>query len=261
MKTERTLSILIDADAVVYEMTAAVETTIQWDDEVCTRHADVAEAKVKVDDRIQFLVNQTLEKTKHVGPYSIILCFSDDNGYFRHKVLSTYKGNRSKEKPLCYRAVKKWAKEVYESYQRPLLEADDCLGILATLKPCAVIVSADKDFKQIPGMFYDYYHNELNHIDEQQADYWFYRQVLTGDGVDGYKGCPGIGPKKAEKLLDGFGLLWPDMAWDVIVKAYKDKGLTEEDALTQARVARILRTADYDFDRKEPILWTPAKCT
>lgn len=255
------LSILIDADAVVYEMCAAVETTIDWDDDgICTKHADANEAKVRVDDRIQFLVEQTLGKTKHVGPFEIILCFSDDNGYFRHKILAEYKGNRQgRDKPLCYYPVKAWAKEVYKSYQRPQLEADDCLGILSTMKDHAVIVSADKDFKQIPGLFYDYYHNELLTITLAEADYWFYRQVLTGDSVDGYKGCPGVGPVKAEKILGQVGEKCVEFVWMDLVEAYKAKGLTEEDALIQARCARILRKEDYDFTRKEPILWSPPK--
>ena len=33
--------------------------------------------------------------------------------------------------------------------------------------------------------------------------------------------------------------------------------MTEEDALVNARLARILTTDDYDYERKEPILWTP----
>ena len=33
--------------------------------------------------------------------------------------------------------------------------------------------------------------------------------------------------------------------------------MTEEDALINARLARILTTNDYDHERKEPILWQP----
>ena len=38
--------------------------------------------------------------------------------------------------------------------------------------------------------------------------------------------------------------------------AFEKKGLTESDALVQARVARILRASDYDFAAKKPILWS-----
>jgi DNA polymerase-1 len=42
-----------------------------------------------------------------------------------------------------------------------------------------------------------------------------------------------------------------------VVAAFESKGLTEEDALVQARVARICRASDYDFKTKEVKLWNP----
>ncbi len=62
-----------------------------------------------------------------------------------------------------------------------------------------------------------------------------------------------IGPKTASRLLDEAA------NWDTVVNAYEKAGLTEEDALVQARVARILRASDYDQSTQEPILWTPTK--
>ena len=41
------------------------------------------------------------------------------------------------------------------------------------------------------------------------------------------------------------------------MKAFTDKGLTEEDALLNARLARILTIEDYDTEQQEPKLWTP----
>ena len=35
------------------------------------------------------------------------------------------------------------------------------------------------------------------------------------------------------------------------------QGLTEEDALLQARVARILRDGEYDYNKEEVVLWKP----
>ena len=45
---------------------------------------------------------------------------------------------------------------------------------------------------------------------------------------------------------------------DRVVSAFKDKGLTEEDALVNARLARILTADDYDFDKRQPKLWSPS---
>ena len=88
-------------------------------------------------------------------------------------------------------------------------------------------------------------------VTQEQADYNHLLQTLTGDSVDGYSGCPGIGPKRAEKILE-------TCDWDSVVSAYNKAGLEEQDALVQARVARILRWGEYDKRKKEPILWNPS---
>jgi len=141
--------------------------------------------------------------------------------------------------------------ENYTSYLRPNLEADDCIGILATTKKNSIIVSGDKDFKSVPGRFFDYKRGEFYDISVDKADYWHLYQTLIGDTADNYSGCPGIGEKTAEKILA------EGATWACVVAQYEKKGLTEADALVQARVARILRREDYDMKIKEPILWTP----
>ena len=78
-------------------------------------------------------------------------------------------------------------------------------------------------------------------------------QSCAGDQTDGYSGVPGIGVKRAESLFKENGY-----SWKTAVKAFTDKGLTEEDALVNARLARILTVDDYDFTRKQPKLWSPS---
>ena len=72
--------------------------------------------------------------------------------------------------------------------------------------------------------------------------------------VDGFKGLPGVGPVAATKILMGLKRV---QLWPAVVAAYEEKGLTEEDALVQARVSRILRTTDFNFKSKSVKLWTP----
>lgn len=58
--------------------------------------------------------------------------------------------------------------------------------------------------------------------------------------------------------LEGFtkvALLQKKPVWERIVRTYEAKGLTEEDALVQARCAFILRHGHYEDDRV--IHWTP----
>jgi DNA polymerase-1 len=75
---------------------------------------------------------------------------------------------------------------------------------------------------------------------------------MAGDQTDGYAGVPGIGVKRAAVLLDAEGY-----TWDTVLQAFLDKGLTEEDALRNARLAKILQSEDYDNELQQPKLWTP----
>ena len=72
--------------------------------------------------------------------------------------------------------------------------------------------------------------------------------------VDGYSGCPRVGVKTAEKILD------EPPYWNKVVAAYNKAGLSEEVALENARLARILRKGEYleGYDKEGDVnLWTP----
>lgn len=249
------VTLLIDGDVIAYQIAAAAEVATDWGDDFWTLHADAAEAKQTLDAWI-LNITQVLSGTR------LIVALTDKQN-FRKDILPSYKANRiGTRKPLILAALKDHLRQTTEVFERPGLEADDCLGILATMgdnkliKGDRVIVSIDKDFKQIPGKTYNPSHPELGvqEITKQKADFWHLYQTLIGDATDGYKGCPGVGPVKATKALAN---LVGKAAWDAIEEAFKDAGFGPEEALIQARVARILRAEDYNFTTKEPILWTP----
>jgi DNA polymerase-1 len=140
----------------------------------------------------------------------------------------------------------------------PGLEADDVMGVLATHPKTVresqpIIISQDKDMQTIPTQVWR--QGELMTISEEQADRYHMFQTLVGDTSDGYKGCPGVGKVKAEKFLDGCN--GTAGMWEGVKYLYEKASLTEQDALTQARLARILRWSDWNNEKKEPILWTP----
>ncbi len=57
---------------------------------------------------------------------------------------------------------------------------------------------------------------------------FFYGQVLAGDAIDNYKGCPGIGPQTAANLLahcDTEQSLWEATFWAYVNKLGPEKGL------------------------------------
>lgn len=238
---------LIDADIVVYQSCAFVERPIQWEGDWWTLHSDGREAKELIDVTVAEIVEAT-SATK------VTLCFSSSNNW-RMGVLPDYKANRaSTRKPLCYRDAVDYCVSKYTTLALPRLEADDVIGITATrpkVKDSYIIVSEDKDFQSIPGTLYNPKTNVFMKVTKEAADRFHLYQTLVGDSTDNYKGCPGIGPVKAEKILDG------GCNWDSVLKTYLGAGLTEQDALTQARVARILRHGEYDRAKARVHLWKP----
>ena len=240
-------TLLIDADILLYQAASSCENEVEFEEDIWVLWTDENEAVAKFDSMVVHL----LEK---IDTYSYKLCFSHAKN-FRKDLYADYKGNRPTRKPMGFKAIRE--RVIMENADKviiyPNLEADDVLGILATSDPNNVIWSIDKDLKQIPGKHLT--EEGVIKVSQEEADAFFYRQILTGDATDNYKGCPGIGPVKAEgiiKLASGTG-----MEWSFILAAYKKAGLSEEEALVQARLARILRSSDWDDETQEVKLWTP----
>ena len=253
------LKILIDADMFVFISCASCEREIDWGNDIWTLHVDFEEAKATLIEKLNYAIESALQKMMYSGDYEVIFCFSDSKN-FRKKIMPTYKANRvGKRKPVCYKALVAYVKDNYKTCQKSTLEADDCIGILATMQinqGKAIVISGDKDLKSIPAYYYDFIHDEFFNISKQEADFNFYMQTLMGDTTDGYSGCPSIGKVNAERILKD------NPTWQAVIDTYKKKKLTEDVAIQQARVARILRATDYDFKRKEVKLWLPpnAEC-
>ena len=162
--------------------------------------------------------------------------------------------------------AKQYLLDNYTSYVRPYLEADDVMGILATsddvIQGKKIIVSADKDMRTIPTtvwspMWKDSkgYPREPIEVSPLDADRFHMWQTLTGDPVDGYGGCPGLG--KSSPYADEVLGADHNELWDIVLEGYASKGYTEDDAIHQARLANILRATDYNYKLREPRLWQP----
>ena len=189
---------------------------------------------------------------------------------FRKKLQPEYKHFRKKtKKPKLRFDLVQYVSMNYNVISWDTLEADDVMGIMSTgplLKKLGtpVIISIDKDMKQIPGyLFNPNKDTKIKEVTNEEADYFFYLQILMGDPADGYKGIPGVGSKKGEAILENAGGMGTEngVLWGAVLDAYLEKGMTEEDALLNARMARILRWEDYDYDRKEIRLWSPHSAT
>jgi len=237
------MNLLIDADFIVYKCCAACETEIDYGE-------DVIFVTSNFSDAYKAVTNEISKITSKFGGFAEPILFFSDSVNFRKKISPDYKGHRNRKKPCGYKRVISNLKIQYNVIIMKELEADDAMGIYATAHPGNCIVSPDKDMKQIPGKLYNLEDNWV--ITEEEGAKWHLIQTLAGDQTDGYSGVPGIGVKRAETLFNKQGY-----SWATVVQAFEDKGLTETDALTNARLAKILTIDDYDTKRQEPKLWSP----
>jgi DNA polymerase-1 len=244
-------TLLIDGDILVVASGAVHEKEVDWGDDEWSLHVDLKEVKRDVLNTIERL------KTD-LDADDAVICLSIGTT-FRHEIYGGYKAGRGR-KPVGTAAVKQWLIDKHGAKVKPGIEADDIMGILAThpqlIKGEKIICSIDKDMLTIPGQLYR--DGDIIDVTEGEARYSWLFQTLTGDTTDGYSGCPGVGAVGAKKILDTIDLSGPASDWwPHIVKVFTQKGISPDDALLQARLARILHHTDYDFKKKEPILWTP----
>ena len=238
------MKILCDADFIVYKACAAAESEVDFGTDVILVTSNFSDAYGATKRELTKLENK-------FGSLSTLILFFSDSENFRKKILPDYKGHRNRKKPCGYKRVINELKKDYKVIIKPTLEADDSMGIYATKHPGNIIASPDKDMRQIPGKLYNF--DETFTITPEEGAKWHLIQTCAGDQTDGYGGISGIGVKRAVSLFEEKGY-----TWKTVVEAFVEKGHTEEEALINARLARILTADDYDFNKKQPILWSPA---
>ena len=237
------MKLLIDADFVVYKCCASAEDEIDFGD-------DVIVVTSKFSDALGCVKRDLKRIAQNFFDPELILFFSDSVN-FRKSIQPSYKGHRNRKKPCGYKRVINALSNDYKVVIQPTLEADDAMGIAATAHPGNVICSPDKDMLQIPGTLFNM--KETISVTKEEGDRWHLIQTLAGDQTDGYGGVPGIGVKRAVTLFEEKGY-----TWKACLEAFADKDLSEDIALENARLARILRCTDYDPIEHAPILWTPS---
>lgn len=136
-----------------------------------------------------------------VQPYTVVIT---GKGNFRNDVAVTapYKGNRKKDKPIHYNAIRERMKTYWGALETSGIEADDLISILATQNTDSVIISIDKDFDQVPGKHFNFVKNIHYVIEEKEGLFNFYMQMLVGDRIDNIIGAAGYGPVKSKALLE-----------------------------------------------------------
>ena len=173
-------------------------------------------------------VNTLEEVITKEAPTHLGVAFDPHGGTFRHEAYPEYKAQRE-ETPEAIRFAVPIIKDILAAYHIPVLEvpgfeADDVIGTLAhqaDLKGIdTFMMTPDKDYGQLVTERVRQYRPPVGRNSEAEIlgpeevnRKWGLqspRQVidmlgLMGDAVDNIPGCPGVGEKTAQKLIEEFG--------------------------------------------------------
>lgn len=208
-------------------------------------------------------VNTLQDLLKREHPTHIAVCFDPPGGNtFRHKSYEPYKANREKTPEGILQAVP-YIKRILQAYRIPIYEvegyeADDVIGTLSHLAEqqgfFTYMVTGDKDFGQLvtpnikvfnPGK------NIIEGVDEIKEKYGIQSPTqlidilgLMGDSADNIPGCPGVGPKTAEKLIQQYGSIENLLEHTSELKGAQKQRV--EDNAEQIRMSKWLATIITD---------------
>lgn len=247
---------LLDADIIIWKAASLGQDIIKLDNETIRKPNW---------QRMWAIANDMVKRWSSVGDaQQMILCVTDrcEGGQsFRFSLFDDYHANRkSMVRPEKFLDLHWKLVEKYHGVFHPGLEGDDILGILATCGEYQnpIIITEDKDLWSVPcSIFFPTRSKEIYKISEETANRYWFRQALIGDPADNYKGCRGVGKEKAKKLLAGSKTIGE--MWKRTRKCFLDAGHSEEYALQQVRMARILRNEDINEDWSEIKLWHPTQ--
>ena len=237
--------LIVDGDILNFTVGRATEDYSDFGDQQCSSFSEEDSIKL-LDEGIQAIADKCGYDRE-----DIIYSISCDKNY-RKRFFPTYKSNRKTVvKPLGLKFLRDHLianPDKYKLFMMEELEADDCMGIAGTSGDDSIsIYSQDKDLRTIPVRQWDFKKQKFWTPTYEQSQHWLYTQVLTGDTVDGYKGCPRIGKVKAEKaLIDCTNDL--ELLEQVFVRYYiaydKDIDEAKDRSLEQFGQARILNQTD-----------------
>lgn len=193
------MRVLIDADSLIY--------VIAWN---YREEGTEEEVKESCDQMLAEIMTMT-RGTDYLGVFSPK--FSFRQAAYRY---AKYKAGRGEKPEWLIRwqdTIKSRFELKHGFFTIPELEADDVVAaagqILTAKGEDRIICSPDKDLRQVPGLIYvpkkqvgdTIIEGNILNISEEDANYTFWMQMLTGDSTDNVAGVPGLGEVKAKKVL------------------------------------------------------------
>ena len=220
-------------------------------------------------------INSLEDVLKRENPTHIAVAFDPKGPTFRHEAYELYKAQRE-ETPEVIRQSVPIIKDIIEAYNIPILEvprfeADDVIGTVSKLAEKegfeVYMMTPDKDYGQLvsehifmyrPKFGGDYevmgVKEVLNKYSLTSVDQVIDLLGLMGDSSDNIPGCPGVGEKTAQKLLEEYGSIENLLENTDKLKGALQKRVTEN--AEQIRFSKFLATIKTDV----PIQFNAVKC-
>jgi len=235
---------IIDADSILYQI-----AHMQPSPALCRK---------ALDDKLKEIMTNT-------GSVNGAVFIKGQNN-FRYQVDAAYKGNR---KDTIEPEVKDRIEELYEyakefAIQADDGEADDYCGIAAEIalqeNKRYIVCHIDKDLDCIPGWHYNFRKETMYYVEPEDGYRFLMMQILTGDATDNIQGLRGVGPKTAEKLINGVP---NNLLWSRVIDIWKEKcGDNWQPLFLKCANCIYIRETDADLkplsfeELKERLSWT-----
>ena len=182
--------------------------------EVPEEHIDSFRRLEPIENALQnakSLIQNALADIKNHYPDSHITYFTFVSGNkkrdnFRKAIDPEYKSHRKAEhKPTYLPDILKYLLEHHNGFATEGCEADDFFGHAQSdarkQNHLPIVVSVDKDLKQLHGVHYYLVKKVFEDVTPEQADLVFWRQMLQGDSADNIIGISGVGAVKAKRYI------------------------------------------------------------
>lgn len=248
------MKLLIDLDSILYKAVYKV-VSIKEMREAIAQFGKEGAKQWLLGEVYDYGINRVEKQILEIVQYLDSVMFADineteifittDKNSFRKALSKEYKAKR-KSNPYVWLLRNHY--KINDAVYSDTLEADDLISIRAKelgAENC-IIVSIDKDLKQIGGYYFSYmkekeYDSEGNliindlglpvqvfkqkkpiFITPEEADSFFWKQMLMGDTGDGIKGLKGVGKVRAEKSLNKTTCNWVAVAREYIKRNQKE---------------------------------------
>ena len=193
--------VLVDADSLIWSSCYRKKESPEDN-----MYHTLDDAKDKFDEVFMSIINK-IEETYELDK---VITFAGAKGNFRKQISKTYKSNRKEsDRPPVLNEMQEYVKEKYSAIAGDGVETDDVVATYWTEisktfgRDEVMIVSIDKDYKQLPCIIYDYHYKKQMYynISEAEAMYNFYEQMISGDSADNVNYCKGYGVSYCKKAF------------------------------------------------------------